>query len=174
MSPGLGLVSRATGFCAALTVSLVLAWTSPAAAQCGGAQLCAPGAGDCTIAVDCTITLPASGIIGPPDLGARRLVINQNLTVIGPGGANITLNVGDFLLNNAIITLAGANMTADNLTILSAKNITVQGTASLIDVSAGLSAGLVDLEALGNAPDGNVSFLAGRIKANGNGTRNGF
>jgi cysteine-rich repeat protein len=164
MSPG--LVSRAIGLCAALAVTLVLAGASPAAAQCGGTQLCAAGAGDCTISANCTITLPAPGL--NIDLGARRLVINKDLTISGPENAGLTVSAGEVVINGGTMSAPGANSIAGGISIFSATSVTVQSGA-LIDVTAGLGAGFVDIEALG----GDMTF-AGRIKANGNGTRQGF
>src|SRR5262245_17319977 len=77
----LRLASRAIGRCVTLTVLLVAAAARPAAAQCGGAQLCGPGSGDCTVAADCTITVPPGGRV--IDLGPRRFVLTRNLKVSG-------------------------------------------------------------------------------------------
>src|SRR5262249_56713678 len=104
----------------------------PAAAQCGVGsppQLCAAGAGDCAItAADCTITLPAGGLV--INLGARRLVLTKNLKVNGPPGASLTVNAGDVLMTGGSIVAPGAAdlsgfVTAGNVTILSATNLTV-------------------------------------------------
>ncbi len=161
----LRLASRAIGMGAALTVLLAFSSARSAQAQCGGGQLCAPGAGDCTVGLDCTITVPAGGLV--IDLGARRLVLTKNLKISGPAGAGLTVLAGDVLLNGGSITAAGAGDIAGTVTILSDTNFTVQNN-TLIDVSAGLAAGIVDLEAL----NGDMSF-SGRIKANGT-TRSGF
>src|SRR5262245_59355533 len=155
----LRLASRAIGRCVTLTVLLVIAGASPAAAQCGGASLCAPGAGDCTISADCTITVPAGGLT--IDLGNRRLVLTSNLKIAGPAGAGLTINAHGVLLSGGSITAFGADNIAGTITILSATNFSVQNN-TLIDVSAAVSAGIVGLEALA----GDMNF-AGRIKENG-------
>ena len=68
--------SRARGLTTVLAaVALLVAMAGSAAAQCGGTQLCAPGAGDCTVNAACTITLPSGGLT--IDLGSRRLVDHQ-------------------------------------------------------------------------------------------------
>jgi hypothetical protein len=74
---------------AALLVVLLgsITWSPAALAQCGGTQLCAPGAGDCTVSADCTITVPAAGL--SIDLGARKLVITKILTISGPMSAGL-------------------------------------------------------------------------------------
>src|SRR4029450_2320320 len=64
-------------------------------------------------------------------------------------------------LNGRSVPALGDGSTAGTITILSDTNFTVQNN-TLIDVSAGVVAGLVDFEALG----GDITF-AGRIKANG-------
>lgn len=152
-------------FAAAILVALVNAMAGRAWAQCGGTQLCAPGAGDCTVAADCTLTLPAGGLA--IDLGARRLVITRTLRVMGPGGAGLTIRAGDLLIDRGTVILPGDGSAAGSLTILSATHATIRND-SVIDASAGITAGLVDIEALGG--DVNVS---GRISANGNITRTG-
>src|SRR5262249_59482099 len=78
--------SRTVSLRAASIVVLLASfvWSVPALAQCGGTQLCAAGPGDCTVAANCTITLPAAALT--IDLGARKLVITKTLTVTGPGG----------------------------------------------------------------------------------------
>ena len=69
--------SRAGGLGTTLAAcALVAATAGAAAAQCGGTQLCAPGAGDCTVNAACTITLPSGGLT--IDLGSRRLVDHQD------------------------------------------------------------------------------------------------
>ncbi len=152
--------SRATSLRAALVVALLgsIGWSVPAFAQCGGTQLCAPGAGDCRISADCTITIPDAGLT--IDLGARKLVITKTLTVAGPAGASLAINAGSFLLDGGTIAAPGADGVAGNLTINLTADATVQNNG-LIDVSAAISGGSVDIEALG----GNMNF-AGRIKAN--------
>src|SRR4029453_12117114 len=155
----LRLASRAIGRCVVLGVLLVTAGACPVAAQCGGSQLCGP-TGDCTISADCTITVPPGGL-PPINLGSRRLVLTKNLEITGPAGAGLTIIAGDVLLNGGSITALGDGSTAGTITILSATNFTVQNN-TLIDVSAGVVAGLVDFEALA----GDMNF-AGRIKANG-------
>src|SRR5262249_19992234 len=148
----------------ALVVVLLgsIAWSMPAFAQCGGSQLCAPGAGDCVVSANCTITIPDAGLT--IDLGSRKLVVLKTLTIAGPAGASLTINAGSFLLdgsNGGTIIAPGADMVAGNVTITLLGDATVQGNG-LIDVSAGIAPGSVDIEALG----GSMSF-AGRIKANG-------
>src|SRR5262249_59083648 len=92
----LRLASRTAGLLATFTAMFVIAGPRPAAAQCGVGsppQLCAAGAGDCAItSADCTITLPAGGLV--INLGARRLVLTKNLKVNGPPGPSLTLNAG--------------------------------------------------------------------------------
>ncbi len=149
----------------AVILALLMAAAGQAAAQCGGTQLCGPGVGDCSVAADCTLTLPAGGL--SIDLGARRLVITKILRVNGPPGASLTIRAGDLLIDGGTVILPGDGSMAGNLTVLSATNATIRN--ALIDVTAGSSAGLVDIEALG----GNLSF-SGRISANGNVTRSGF
>ena len=149
---------------AALIVALLgsIGWSMPAFAQCGGSQLCAPGAGDCVVSANCTITIPDAGLT--IDLGSRKLVVLKTLTIAGPAGASLTINAGSFLLdgsNGGTIIAPGADMVAGNVTINLLGDATVQGNG-LIDVSAGIAPGSVDIEALG----GSMSF-AGRIKANG-------
>jgi hypothetical protein len=145
----------------ALMVVALLAgvgWSAPALAQCGGTQLCAPGAGDCTIAADCTITVPPAGL--QIDLGSRKLVITKMLTFAGGEVSNVVINAGSFLLDGGTILSAGANQIGGNVTINLQADATIQNNG-LIDVSAGLAAGTVDIEALG----GDMNFN-GRIKAN--------
>jgi hypothetical protein len=139
----------------------LLVWSSPARAQCGGTQLCAPG-GDCIIASSCTITIPAGGLT--IDLGARKLVLSKTLTVQGVG--LLTINAGSVLVDGGSIIAPGTGGVGGNLTINSATSITFQNDA-LIDVSGGLTGGVIDLEAL----NGDLSY-SGRIKANGT-TRDG-
>ena len=136
-----------------------ITWSAPARAQCGGTQLCAPGAGDCTIAANCTITVPAAGL--NIDLGARRLVLTKTLTISGPASAGLFINAGNVLIDGGTIVAPGALDVAGGITIISDTDVTVKNNA-LIDVSAGVSGGEVDLEATA----GNLSF-DGRIKANG-------
>jgi cysteine-rich repeat protein len=136
-----------------------ITWSAPARAQCGGTQLCAPGAGDCTIAANCTITVPAAGL--NIDLGTRRLVLTKTLTISGPASAGLFINAGNVLIDGGTIVAPGALDVAGGITIISATDVTVKNSA-LIDVSAGVSGGEVDLEATA----GNLSF-DGRIKANG-------
>ena len=140
----------------------LLVWASPAAAQCGGTQLCAAGAGDCTIAASCTITVPAGGLT--IDLGARKLVLSKTLTV--QGADVLTINAGSVLVDGGSIVAPGSNGIGGNITIDAATSMTFQNDA-LVDVSGGVSGGIVDLEALG----GDLSF-SGRIKANAT-TRDG-
>src|SRR5262249_9525368 len=155
--------TRAVRLRAALVLGLLgsVAWSVPARAQCGGTQLCAAGLGDCTVAANCTITVPAAGLTA--DLGARKLAITKTLTVSGPGVSNLTITAGSRLLGGAAgdtIAFPGDVNTAGQ------EKINVNGDATmknngLIDVSAGVAPGSVDVEALG----GNMSF-SGRIKAN--------
>src|SRR5262249_60824106 len=70
------------------------------------------------------------------------------------------INAGSFLLNGGTILSAGANKIGGNVTINLQTDATIQNSG-LIDVSAGLAAGTVDIEALG----GDMNFN-GRIKAN--------
>jgi hypothetical protein len=148
-----------------LRVALVVAllgstlWSAPARAQCGGTQLCAPGAGDCTVSADCTITVPAAGL--NIDLGARRLVITKTLTISGPMSADLFVHAGNVLIDGGTIVAPGATSVAGGVTISSDTDVTLKNDA-LIDVSAGVSAGQVELDANG----GNLSF-SGRINANG-------
>src|SRR5262249_19046697 len=111
----------------ALIVVALLAgvgWSAPALAQCGGTQLCAPGAGDCTVAADCTITVPAAGLT--IDLGARKLVITKMLTFAGGESSNVVINAGSFLLDGGTILSGGANQIAGNVTINLQTNATIQ------------------------------------------------
>jgi hypothetical protein len=140
----------------------LLVWSSPAGAQCGGTQLCAAGAGDCTIASSCTITVPAGGLT--IDLGARKLVLTKTLTV--QGSDVLTINAGSVLVDGGSIIAPGASGIGGSLSILAATSMTFQNDA-LVDVSAGVAGGIVDLEAL----DGDLNY-SGRIKANGT-TRDG-
>jgi hypothetical protein len=162
----LRLASRAIGCCATLAVLLVIAGASPAAAQCGGIQLCAPGAPgtDCAVSADCTITLPAGGRV--IDIRPRKFVLTKNLKIVGAANDGLTILANDVLLNGGSITALGAAdasgfRSAGMIVILSTTNFTVQNN-TLIDVNAEANAGIVDLEALG----GDMNF-AGRIKANG-------
>src|SRR5262245_38085032 len=141
----------------------LLMWSSPARAQCGGTQLCAAGAGDCLVNTACTITVPAGGL--QIALGARRLVITSTLTVQGADLLEIT--AGEVLIDGGSIVAPGVGGTGGSVTIDSATSFTVQNNG-LMDVSAGVSGGNLDLEALG----GDFTF-SGRIKANGT-TRDGF
>src|SRR5207342_992797 len=100
-----------------------------------------------------------SGLLIP--LGNRRLVLTKNLKIAGPASAGLIVTARDVLLNGGSITALGDNSSAGTITILSETNFTVQNN-TLIDVSAGVVAGLVDFEALA----GDMNF-AGRIKANG-------
>ena len=136
-----------------------ITWSAPARAQCGGTQLCNPGAGDCTIAADCTLTVPAAGL--NIDLGTRRLVLTKTLTISGPASAGLFINAGNVLIDGGTIVAPGALDVAGGITIISDTDVTVKNDA-LIDVSAGVSGGEVDLEATA----GNLTFN-GRIKANG-------
>ena len=136
-----------------------ITWSAPARAQCGGTQLCAPGAGDCTIAADCTLTVPAAGL--NIDLGTRRLVLTKTLTISGPASAGLFINAGNVLIDGGTIVAPGALNVAGAITIISDTDVTVKNNA-LIDVSAGVSGGEVDLEATA----GDLTFN-GRIKANG-------
>src|SRR5262249_48481385 len=106
---------------AALIVALLgsIGWSMPAFAQCGGnpPQLCAPGAGDCVISANCTITIPDAG--ATIELGSRKLVIMKPLTIAGPAGASLTINAGSLLLdgsNGGSIVALGADMVAGNVT----------------------------------------------------------
>src|SRR5262249_14353969 len=134
----LRLASRALGRCVALTGLLVAAGARPAAAQCGGAQLCGPGSGDCTVGADCTITVPPGGLV--VDLGPRRFVLTRNLMVSGAPNDGLTIMAHDVLLNGGSITAPGAAdssgfVSAGTVTIISATNFTVQ-TKTPTDVSA--------------------------------------
>src|SRR5262245_6626132 len=140
----------------------LLVWSSPVGAQCGGTQLCAAGAGDCTIASSCTITVSGGGLT--IDLGARKLVLTKTLTV--QGADVLTINAGSVLVDGGSIIAPGANGIGGNLSILAATSMTFQNDA-LVDVSAGVAGGIVDLEAL----NGDLNY-SGRIKANGT-TRGG-
>jgi hypothetical protein len=140
----------------------LLVWSSPAQAQCGGTQLCAPGAGDCTIASTCTITVPAAGLT--IDLGARKLVLTKTLTVQGAGP--LTINAGSVLVDGGSIIAPGSDGVGGTIIVNAATSATYQNDA-LVDVSGGIAGGNVDLEAL----DGDLTF-SGRIKANGT-TRDG-
>src|SRR5262249_55089070 len=138
--------SRTVSLRAASIVVLLASfvWSVPALAQCGGTQLCAAGPGDCTVAANCTITLPAAGLT--IDLGARKLVITKTLTVTGPGGASLTINAASLLLdgaNGGTIVAPGDGMAAGNVTINVDGDATIQNNA-LIDVSAGIVPGGVD------------------------------
>ena len=155
------MTSRRLGWVFGLLVPL-LVWSSPAAAQCGGTQLCAAGAGDCTIASSCTITVPAGGLT--IDLGARKLVLSKTLTVQGIG--LFTINAGSVLVDGGSIIAPGQDAVGGNITINSATSITFQNDA-LVDVSGGVTGGVVDFE----ANNGDLNF-SGRIKANGT-TRDG-
>src|SRR5262249_9234113 len=77
----------------------LLVWSSPAGAQCGGTQLCAAGAGDCTVSTACTITVPAGGLT--IDLGSRKLVLTKTLTV--QGSDPLTINAGSVLVDGGSI-----------------------------------------------------------------------
>ena len=69
--------SRARGLTTVLAaMGLLVAMAGSAAAQCGGTQLCAAGAGDCAVNAPCTITLPPGGLT--IDLGSRRLVVTRS------------------------------------------------------------------------------------------------
>jgi cysteine-rich repeat protein len=140
-----------------------LGWSAPALAQCGGTQLCPggnlPGAGTCTIANSCTITVPPAGL--QIDLGSRKLVVKGTLTFAGGESSNVVINAGSFLLDGGTIVSPGADQIGGNVTINLETDATVQNNG-LIDVSAGLEPGSVDIEALG----GDINFN-GRIKANG-------
>ena len=159
--------SRARGLSTVLaTMGLLVAMTGSAAAQCGGTQLCAAGAGDCTVNAACTITLPSGGLT--IDLGSRRLVVTRTLTVNGPAGGSLVIKAGDVLIDGGTIILPGANGVAGVLSIMSATNLTVRNSG-VFDVNGSDSAGVVDLEALG----GDLNFN-GRIRANGIATRMGY
>jgi hypothetical protein len=155
------MTSRRLGWVFGLLVPL-LVWSSPAAAQCGGTQLCAAGAGDCTIASSCTIIVPDAGLT--IDLGARKLVLSKTLTVQGIG--LLTINAGSVLVDGGSIIDPGVGGVGGNITINSATSVTFQNDA-LVDVSGGVTGGTVDLE----ANNGDLDF-SGRIKANGT-TRDG-
>src|SRR5262249_50975436 len=118
-----------------------------------------PGAGDCTVSADCTITVPAGGLL--IDLGNRRMVLTANLKIAGPPGAGLTITTRDVLLNGGALPAPRDRLPAGAITIPSPAHLAVQNN-TLIDVSAAVSAGIVDFEALA----GDMSF-AGRIKANG-------
>jgi hypothetical protein len=154
-------MSSRLGWVFGLLVPL-LVWSSPAQAQCGGTQLCAPGFGDCTIASSCTITVPAAGLT--IDLGARKLVLTKTLTVQGAGP--LTINAGSVLVDGGSIIAPGSDGVGGTITVNAATSATYQNDA-LVDVSGGVAGGNVDLEAL----DGDLTF-SGRIKANGT-TRDG-
>ena len=155
------MTSRRLGWVFGLLVPF-LVWSSPAAAQCGGTQLCAAGVGDCTIASSCTITVPAGGLT--IDLGARKLVLSKTLTVQGIG--LFTINAGSVLVDGGSIIAPGQDDVGGNITINSATSITFQNNA-LVDVSGGVTGGVIDFE----ANNGDLNF-SGRIKANGT-TRDG-
>src|SRR5262245_27956635 len=156
-----GRMSLRLGWVLGLLAPL-LVWSSPAGAQCGGTQVCAAGAGDCTIASSCTITVPAGGLT--IDLGARKLVLTKTLTV--QGSDVLTINAGSVLVDGGSIIAPGASGIGGSLSILAATSMTFQNDA-LVDVSAGVAGGVVDLEAL----NGDLDY-SGRIKANGT-TRDG-
>src|SRR5262245_61990682 len=156
-----GRMSSRLGWVFGLLAPL-LVWSSPAWAQCGGTQLCAAGAGDCTIATSCTITVPAGGLT--IDLGARKLVLTKTLTV--QGSDVLTINAGSVLVDGGSIIAPGASGICGSLSILAATSLTFQNDA-LVDVSAGVAGGMVDLEAWKRDLD-----YSGRIKANGT-TRDG-
>src|SRR5262245_57851350 len=139
----------------------LIAWSSPAYAQCGGTQLCAPGPGDCRVDASCTITAPAGGLIA---LGARRLVITKTLTVQGVDP--LTITAGEVLIDGGSIVAPGAGGIGGSVTIDSATSFVVQNDG-LADVSAGISGGVIDFEAL----NGELTF-SGRVKANAT-TRDG-
>src|SRR5262249_46577128 len=94
------------------------------------------------------------------ELGARQLVIAKMLAFAGGESSNVVINAGSFLLNGGTILSAGANQLAGNITINLQAEATIQNNG-LIDVSAGIAPGSVDIEALG----GDMNFN-GRIKAN--------
>lgn len=147
-----------------MIVGCLLAWGAAAYAQCGGTQLCGPGTGDCVIAADCTINLPAAGLV--IDLGARRLVIRRNLRILGPAGAQLAVFAGALDTDGGSLVAPGAQGTAGGVRIIAAGDITVRN-GTLFDVSAGTAAGVVELTSF----DGAVSFN-GRVRANV-GTRQG-
>ena len=103
--------------------------------------------------------MPAAGL--NIDLGARRLVLTKTLTISGPASAGLFINAGNVLIDGGTIVAPGALDVAGGITIISDTDMTVKNNG-LIDVSAGVSGGEVDLEATA----GNLSF-DGRIKANG-------
>src|SRR5262249_44109139 len=151
----LGRVSMGFRLPAVLGLLLpLLAWSSPARAQCGGTQLCAAGAGDCRVDASCTITVPTGGL--QIALGARRLVITKPLTVQGADPLIIT--AGEVLIDGGAIVAPGAGGIGGNVTIDSATSFVVQNDG-LVDVSGGIGGGILDLEALG----GDFTF-SGRIK----------
>src|SRR5262249_61754519 len=120
----------------ALVVALLgsIGWSMPAFAQCGGSQLCAPGAGDCVVSANCTITIPDAGLT--IDLGSRKLVVLKTLTIAGPAGASLTINAGSFLLdgsNGGTIIAPGADMFDGN------------GTNNLLGDATARSNGLNDV-----------------------------
>jgi hypothetical protein len=154
-------MSSRLGWVFGLLVPL-LVWSSPAQAQCGGTQLCAPGLGDCTIASSCTITVPATGLT--IDLGARKLVLTKTLTV--QGAEPLTINAGSVLVDGGSIIAPGSDGVGGTITVNAATSATYQNDA-LVDVSGGVAGGNVDLEALA----GDLTF-SGRIKASGT-TRDG-
>jgi len=153
-----GVVRRSRHALVVVALLAGVGWSAPALAQCGGTQLCPDAAGDCTIANSCTITVPAAGL--QFDLGARKLVVKGTLTFAGPESSSVVINAGSFLLDGGAILSPGANQIAGNITINLQTDATVQNNG-LIDVSAGISPGSVDIEAIG----GTMNFN-GRIKAN--------
>ena len=155
------MTSRRLGWVFGLLVPL-LVWSSPAAAQCGGTQLCAAGAGDCTIASSCTITVPAGGLT--IDLGARKLVLSKTLTVQGIG--LFTINAGSVLVDGGSIIVPGRTTSVATSPSMPPPRPRYQNDV-LVDVSGGVTGGNVDLE----ANDGDLELLR-RIKANGT-TRDG-
>ena len=124
----LGVAGRSWRTLMVVALLAGVGWSAPAFAQCGGTQLCAPGAGDCTIAADCTITVPAAGL--QIDLGSRKLVITKMLTFVGGESSSVVINAGSFLLNGGTILSAGANQIGGNVTINLQTDATIRTTAS--------------------------------------------
>ncbi len=115
-----------------------------------GTKLCADGAGDCTISVDCSVQ---SGLI--LDLGSRKLVVaaSKTLTILDQGVLFVTAN-GVVLQPGAKI-VAGGDGTGTQVVVLTSSTDLTLADGSLIDVSSAAGGGNVELYA--NAGAANVT-----------------
>src|SRR5262249_56578946 len=92
--------------------------------------------------------------------GGGQLDVQKMLTVAGVEGSPLTIKAANVTLDGATIFAPGANNVAGMVLIAATGNIIAKNNF-LIDVSAALSAGLIDLET-----GGTISYAA-RATAHG-------